>query len=167
MTAMVQAVPAAEALRLHADVSEFFTRYAHALDDGRIDDWVDFFCDDGVYQVTTRENVEAGYPIGIIYCEGRGMLMDRVKALKIANIFEDHVYCHIGGQFQVMDDKDGLCSVRSNFVVYRTMFDGTAELFASGKYLDVIERDGNKLRFKQRRVVVDSRRIDTLLVFPI
>ncbi|GGX23736.1 anthranilate 1,2-dioxygenase small subunit [Pigmentiphaga litoralis] len=151
----------------HADVAAFLTRYTDALDDGRVDEWADFFTDDGNYQITTRENEEAGYPVGIIYCEGRGMLLDRIKALKVANIYESHVYCHINGQPTVLGETGGLFTVRSNFVVYRTMYDGRVELFATGKYLDVIRHDEAGLRFKERRAIVDSRRIDTLLVFPI
>ncbi|OZI60585.1 aromatic-ring-hydroxylating dioxygenase subunit beta [Bordetella genomosp. 11] len=167
MTALAQESTAASRHAAHADVAALLTRYADALDDGRVDDWVDFFVDDGIYQVTTRENEANNYPVGIVYCEGRGMLLDRVKALKIANIFESHVYCHVNGQPTILQEDDGLLTVRSNFVVYRTMYDGRAELFATGKYLDVIRRDDAGLRFQERRAVVDSRRIDTLLVFPI
>jgi 3-phenylpropionate/cinnamic acid dioxygenase small subunit len=149
------------------ELIDFMTRYGETLDDGRIDDWLAFFHVDGVYQVTTRENEDALYPVGIVYCEGRGMLHDRVKALKIANIFESHVYCHINGQPRVTGGRGGAWQVRSNFVVYRTMYDGAVELFASGKYLDVVARGDDGLRFRERRVVIDSRRIDTLLVFPI
>jgi 3-phenylpropionate/cinnamic acid dioxygenase small subunit len=159
--------PLASSHPAQADVLAFFTRYADTLDDGRVDDWVDFFADDGIYQVTTRENEDANYPVGIVYCEGRGMLLDRVKALKDANIYESHVYCHINGQPTILKDSGGLLTVRSNFVVYRTMYDGRAELFAAGKYLDVLRCDNAGLRFQERRAVVDSRRIDTLLVFPI
>jgi 3-phenylpropionate/cinnamic acid dioxygenase small subunit len=150
-----------------ADIAAFLTRYTDALDDGRIDEWANFFTEDGNYQITTRENEEAGYPVGIVYCEGRGMLVDRIKALKVANIYESHVYCHINGQPTISNETNGLCSVRSNFVVYRTMYDGRVEVFATGKYLDVIRRDEAGLRFKERRAIVDSRRVDTLLVFPI
>jgi len=167
MTAVPQKKQPAENQLSRAGLTEFLTRYADVLDDGRIDEWVGFFDEDAIYQITTRENHEAGYPVGIVYCEGRGMLLDRVKALKIANIFESHVYCHINGQPSVLEEADGLCTVRSSFAVYRTMYDGRAELFATGKYLDVIRHDDAGLRFKERRAVVDSRRIDTLLVFPI
>lgn len=167
MTALAQQSTAAALHPSHADVAAFLTRYADALDDGRVDDWVDFFTDDGIYQITTRENEASNYPVGIVYCEGRGMLRDRVKALKIANIYETHVYCHINGQPTILKEAGGCLTVRCNFVVYRTMYDGRAELFATGKYLDVIRRDGAGLRFQERRAVVDSRRIDTLLVFPI
>ena len=45
-------------------VESFLADYAHTLDDGRIDDWTGFFTKDAIYQITTRENHEAGYPIG-------------------------------------------------------------------------------------------------------
>ena len=166
MTTLAQEKPTAFAPS-HTEVAAFLTRYADALDDGRVDDWADFFTDDGIYQITTRENEENNYPVGIVYCEGRGMLLDRVKALKIANIYESHVYCHINGQPTILKEANGLVTVRSNFVVYRTMYDGRAELFATGKYLDVLRCDKAGLRFQERLAVVDSRRIDTLLVFPI
>jgi 3-phenylpropionate/cinnamic acid dioxygenase small subunit len=167
MTTLAQEKPSAQGVAAHADLTGFLTRYTDALDDGRVDDWVEFFDDDGIYQITTRENEDANYPVGIVYCEGRGMLLDRIKALRIANIFESHVYCHISGQPTILKQSDDLWTVRSNFVVYRTMYDGRAELFATGKYLDVVRRGDEGLRFKERRAVVDSRRIDTLLVFPI
>lgn len=151
----------------HEAVAAFLTRYTDTLDDGRVDEWADFFTEDGVYQVTTRENVEANYPVGIVYCEGRGMLVDRIKALKVANIYESHVYCHITGRPTILGEHDGCLTVRSNYVVYRTMYDGRMELFATGKYQDVLRDAGEGLRFQKRQVVVDSRRIDTLLVFPI
>lgn len=167
MTSLAQQTPRIVGHPPHADLVHFLTSYADTLDDGRVDDWVEFFTGDGIYQVTTRENEDANYPVGIVYCEGRGMLLDRVKALKIANIYESHVYCHLNGQPTILRDNGGLLTVRSNFAVYRTMYDGRSELFATGKYLDIVRRDGDGLRFQERRAVVDSRRIDTLLVFPI
>jgi hypothetical protein len=47
------------------------------------------------------------------------------------------------------------------------MYTGEAELFASGKYLDLIALDNDGPRFAERLVVLDSRRIDTLLVYPL
>jgi hypothetical protein len=71
---------------------------AHALDDGQIDRWPSFFTETCVYHVTTREGHEAGLPIGIMRCVGRGMMLDRVKAFHTANIFEPHSYNHALGR---------------------------------------------------------------------
>jgi anthranilate 1,2-dioxygenase small subunit len=148
-------------------VSNLLVRYMHCLDDGSIGEWPDLFMIDGTYQITTRENVAAGYPLGIVLCEGRGMMDDRVKALNDANIFEAHTYCHIGGRPEMHRAGDGAIVCRTNFTVHRTMYSGEVTLFAAGKYLDRIVASEGRLRFQERRVVLDSRRIDTLLVYPL
>lgn len=145
----------------------FLAAYAHALDDARFEAWPAFFTDAGIYQVTTRENFAANRPIGILYCEGRGMMKDRVDALRTANIFEDHAYCHIVGRAQAWTEPDGTIGARSNFTVYRTMEDGQTALFALGRYLDRLIETADGLRFTERRVILDSRRIDVLLVLPL
>ena len=141
--------------------------YCHALDDGNVDDWSGFFMDDATYQITTRENISKGYPLGIVLCEGRGMMDDRIKALKTANIFESHSYCHLTGVPDMVEQMEDRWAVRSNFVIYRTMYTGEMELFAAGKYLDVVDTSEGRTRFAERTVVIDSRRIDTLLVYPL
>ena len=148
-------------------VESFLADYAHRLDDGLIDEWTGFFTEDATYQITTRENYEAGYPIGIMLCKGKGMMEDRVLALKTANVFEPHTYCHIVGRPDLKEASPGKLTARSNFIVYRTMENGEAGLFATGKYLDRIVLEGGRPRFTERRVVLDSRCIDVLLVFPI
>ena len=148
-------------------VESFLADYVHRLDDGLIDDWTGFFTGDALYQITTRENFEAGYPIGIMLCKGTGMMEDRVLALKTANVFEPHTYCHIVGRPDLKEESTGALSARSNFIVYRTMEDGEAHLFATGKYLDRIVLEDGQPKFEERRVILDSRRIDVLLVFPI
>ena len=47
------------------------------------------------------------------------------------------------------------------------MQDGRSESFAVGKYLDLIAIDGGVPLLRERTVVLDSRRIDILLVYPI
>jgi len=148
-------------------IENFLADYAHRLDDGLIDDWTGFFCADATYQVTTRENFEAGYPIGIMLCKGRGMMEDRVLALKTANVFEPHTHCHIVGRPELKHLPDGTISGRSNFSVYRTMESGATDLFAIGKYLDRIAFEGGEPKFRERRVILDSRCVDVLLVFPL
>lgn len=148
-------------------VESFLADYAYRLDDGRIDEWTGFFTADATYQITTRENFEAGYPIGIMLCKGKGMMEDRVLALKTANVFEPHTYCHIVGRPDLGQASPGVLTARSNFIVYRTMEDGEAVLFATGKYLDRIVFEAGAPKFSERKVILDSRRIDVLLVFPI
>ena len=53
------------------------------------------------------------------------------------------------------------------FLVVRIMRDGAMDIFATGRYLDVLVEVGDALRFRERMVVCDSSRIDTLLAIPI
>lgn len=148
-------------------IKDLIVVYAHDIDDGRLDGWPGYFTEDGSYTILTRENLAAGLPMGIMYCQGRGMMSDRIKAMKEANIYEAHTYCHLLGPTQVTQNVDGSYQARTNFNIIRTMQDGASEMFAVGKYLDVIEMQNGQPLFKERKVVLESRRVDILLVYPL
>jgi len=149
-------------------IEDLLYDYAHVLDDGQIERWPDFFTEDGIYHVATREGHEAGLPIGVMRCVGRGMMLDRVKAFHTANIFEPHSYNHLVGRPTLMlGPAPGAFASRSNFQVVRIMQDGRTDLFATGRYLDTIELAGGVAKFKERTVVLDSRQVDILLVMPL
>ena len=152
---------------LRARLADFLVDCAHAIDDDRLEDWPGFFAPDALYHVTTRESEARGLPVGIIHCEGRGMLEDRIRALRTANIFEPHGYCHILGLPRFIDEGAGIVSARSRFSVIRTMQNGESQLFVAGTYRDRIAVDGATLAFQSRRVILESRRIDILLVIPV
>lgn len=149
------------------EIADLLERYCQTLDDDRCEEWSGFFEDDAVYQVTTRENLSAGRPIGIVLCEGRGMLDDRVKALRVANIFESHTHRHVMGRPLIEPRQDGSCAATTAFVIYRTMYTGETEVFATGRYDDVLNPGPDGWRIAQRRVVLDSRMVDTLMVYPL
>ena len=147
-------------------IEELLADYAEAIDDNALERWPGFFTDDGEYQIITRESHEAGLPIGILYCDSRAMMEDRVLALRTANIYEPHSYRHLLGRPRFATQSDGFAT-RSNFCVFRIAQDGDTVTFATGRYLDRIVEDGGVLRFRSRRVVLDSRRVDILLVLPL
>jgi anthranilate 1,2-dioxygenase small subunit len=147
-------------------IGDFLAAYVEAIDDWQIERWPGFFTEDGVYQIITRESFDAGLPIGILYCDSRGMMEDRVRALRTANIYEPHSYRHLLGRPRIEADGDGF-AVRSNFCAFRIGQDGETVIFATGRYLDRLVREDGALRFKERRVVLDSRRVDILLVLPL
>jgi anthranilate 1,2-dioxygenase small subunit len=156
-----------EGLRLRARVEALHADYAHAIDTDRLEEWPQFFTDDCVYKVVTRENHERGLPVGVVYCKGRGMLTDRITALRTANIYEPHVYCHLGGALRITGRAGGAITAESNFTVLRTMATGAMSVFACGRYLDRIVEDNGMLVLAERIAILDSRQIDTLLVIPI
>jgi anthranilate 1,2-dioxygenase small subunit len=71
------------------------------------------------------------------------------------------------GPVRLKDAQDGVAVVATHFLCARIMHDGATTLFASGRYLDRIDVTAAPLRFKERIVVLDSDKIDTLLAIPL
>jgi len=147
---------------------ELYAEYARAIDDDRLEDWPEFFLDPCLYKITTADNHARGLPAGLVYADSKGMLKDRVAALRRANIYERQRYRHITGLPAVLAHDDGDASVECPFVVIRIMRDGAMDLFATGRYLDRVHTalDGT-LKLAQRIVVCDSANFDTLLALPL
>ena len=93
--------PSARLTRLNAE-------YARALDDYRLEDWPAFFTDPCLYSITSADNHRQGLPAGLMYADSRGMLQDRVAALREANIYERQSYRHLMGLPAILGDKDGV-----------------------------------------------------------
>jgi 3-phenylpropionate/cinnamic acid dioxygenase small subunit len=145
--------------RLHA-------RYCHALDEDRLEDWPNFFTEDGRYRIATAENEARGLPLAVLYAESRAMLRDRVASLRHANIYEPQRYRHMVSSILVEPGPDGKAKSVASFLVIRVMASGETLLFASGRYVDTIVL-GREPLYEERVVICDSRRFDTLLAIPL
>jgi anthranilate 1,2-dioxygenase small subunit len=156
-----------DGVALRLELHDLYTAYAACLDTDALERWPEFFTDDCRYRITSAENDEAGLPIGLIYATSKAMLRDRVSALREANIYEPQRYRHlISGVATVSEDATGV-DVTANFLVVRTMQDGDMTVFAVGRYVDRVVRRGDGWKFAAKTVVLDSRRIDTLLAIPL
>jgi anthranilate 1,2-dioxygenase small subunit len=152
---------------LFEKIARFQADYCRCIDGGALEQWPDFFVADCVYRITTAANHRLGYQAGIISATSRGMLQDRVSALRDANIYERHAYRHILGQPAVTEAAGAQVRSETSFLVLRIMRDGTTDVFATGVYLDRFEIGGDALKLAERIVVCDSPRIDTLLALPL
>jgi anthranilate 1,2-dioxygenase small subunit len=148
-------------------VERLLARYAAAIDDDRLEDWPGFFTADCRYQIISRENFEQKLPIGIFFANSRGMLSDRVMALREANIYEAQQYRHILSPTLVLASDGATVSAQTNYQVIRITREGATMLFSSGRYLDRIVLGGAEPLFAEKLVICDSRRIDTLLAIPL
>jgi anthranilate 1,2-dioxygenase small subunit len=153
------------ALRL--GIENLLADYADCIDDDRLEAWPDFFVDDCRYLITDRESHQAGLRHGVIYCASRGMLMDRITAMRRVLVYEPHRYRHILAPARIGKVENGVAEARSNFLAVRIMHDGETSLFATGRYLDRIDVSRSPFRFIERLVILDSQKIDTLLVIPL
>jgi anthranilate 1,2-dioxygenase small subunit/terephthalate 1,2-dioxygenase oxygenase component beta subunit len=141
--------------------------YAAVIDADQLEEWPDFFVESCRYKITTADNVRRGYAAGIVYADSRAMLIDRVAALRQANIYERQMYRHIIGLPIMRADEPGVIAAETPFLVVRTMRDGRMDLFAAGRYVDRVREEASGLRFAERLVVCDSQRFDTLLAIPL
>ncbi len=150
------------------EVSTLNATCAAALDADRLEEWPDFFLEQCLYKVTTADNHAKGYQAGIIYADTRAMLVDRVFALREANIYERQRYRHILGMPLIRPDANGAISAETSFLVIRTMREGQMDVFIAGVYLDKLRRNAaGNWRYAERIVVCDSQRFDTLLAIPL
>ena len=148
-------------------IEDFVVDYAHMVDDDRLEEWPEYFAETCTYRIINRKNYALGRSVGVMECSSRGMLEDRVKALREANVYEPHSYRHLLSGIRIRDQSDSIYRVETSFVVVRTMQEGEMSLFASGKYIDDINVTGRLPKFKSRIGVCDSVRVHTLVVIPL
>ncbi len=155
------------ALELQYHVEKLQAGYVECIDDNRLEEWPDYFVDDAVYKVIPRENADRNLPVAAIFCDSKGMLVDRIVSLRKANIYAAHFYRHIISNVNVKAVDRGVVSVQSNYVVLQTRTDGTTEIYNAGKYLDKIVATEGGLKFKEKLAIFDTYQIQSLMVTPI
>jgi anthranilate 1,2-dioxygenase small subunit len=155
------------AAHLLLPVWQLYADYARAIDEDRLEDWPEFFAAECMYAITSADNHRRRLPAALVFADSKGMLRDRVDALRKANIYERQSYRHLVGLPAIHGEIEGQVRAEAPFLVVRTMRDGTMALFAAGRYLDVLIEEEGALRFRERVVVCDSSRFDTLLAIPL
>lgn len=161
------AVDAATARALRLEIEEFHADYGAALDEERIADWPDFFTEDAVYRITGRENAAAGLPVGLVWCEGRGMLRDRALAIAKTEMFAPRYLQHHVTGVRVLSLADGIVAAQANYLVLQTLVDERTTLHQAGRYYDRFIRAGGRLLLRERHCVYDTLLIDNALVMPV
>ena len=141
--------------------------YGLCLDDGRLEDWPEFFVEDCLYQVIARENVDNGLPAAVMYCDSKGMLVDRVVALRQANVFPEHFSRHLISRAVVTGSEGNTVTAEASYAGLQTRNDGETRIFNAGKYVDRFLVEDGAARLVSRTCVYDTHRIATLLATPI
>ncbi len=148
-------------------ISQTQAEYARTIDNDKLEAWPDFFIDACTYRITSAQSHADGLEGGVVFCASKGMLTDRISALREANIFERHSYRHILGAPCILSENGDRVESETAFIVARIMRTGETAVFATGKYLDTYRVGGGKALIENRLVVCDSNRVDTLLVIPL
>jgi len=151
-----------------AAVATLHARYGALLDDGPIEEWPALFTDVCFYRVVSADDHDRGLPLGLIRCESRAMLCDRIRAVQELSMYVPRRLRHVVGYPIVSAAPDG-AAWRSTaaFAVYQALPGEPLETLVVGRYLDEIVDDGDALRFRTREVVYDNALIPNSIVMPI
>ena len=156
-----------EGLVLRLEMQELQDSYIATIDNDRLEDWPKLFVEDGLYEIMPRENEELGLPAPLMRCEGAAMMRDRVLSLRHANIFEQPAYRHVVSGFAVAREDDGTVAMSCNYLVVNTSQEGVSSVYQAGRYLDRVVQTAEGWRFKSKRAIYDTLRVQTLLAYPI
>jgi salicylate 5-hydroxylase small subunit len=152
---------------LRDEIEALYADYAEALDDNELERWPEFFVEDCLYKLVPRENWERKLPIALMLCESKGMLRDRVNAVRNTALYAPRAFRHLIGQFRIEAETPERIRVRANYVVFQTLVDDLTRIQNAGKYIDLVVRTPAGLRFQEKICVFDSVLVPNSLIYPV
>jgi len=148
-------------------LQQLYADYAIAVDTNDWDLWPEFFTDDCVYRLQPRENHERGFPLATLSFESKGMLRDRVYGIRETLFHDPYYQRHIVGVPVVRKVEDGRIESEANYAVFRTKLSEASTVFNVGRYIDVVVRTPEGLKFASRQCIYDSEMIPNSIIYPI
>jgi 3-phenylpropionate/cinnamic acid dioxygenase small subunit len=165
---MIAAAPGVAAgLELRARLADLYAAYENTLNDGELERWPDYFTEACIYRILPKENQDAGFPVAVIYCESRDMLVDRVVALRETALYAPRIMRLVTSGIFLRSVADDGMHLTASFAVFQTMHDQPSEVFLCGRYQDRVVDGGGILRFAERLCVYDSTIVPLSLVYPL
>ena len=146
---------------------DLFAVYGALIDAAEFDVWLSLFAATCTYHIVPRENYERGLPAGLVYCDSRAVLEDRIRALRDANKYNIHTDRHLIGLPRLTGEEGEAKLVEAPFTVYQTDQEGETRLFATGLYRDRIVVEAGGLKFRDKLVLLDSFAVPSLLATPL
>ena len=148
-------------------LTQLHARYTAAVDGGDWDAWAALFTEDCSYRLVPRENEERGFPLATLAFESRGMLMDRAYGIRETLFHDPYYQRHVVGAPRVLGAAGGRFECEAHYAVFRTKLSQETTVFNVGRYLDVIVRTEDGLRFASRKCIYDSELIPNSIIYPI
>ena len=148
-------------------LDDLMAEYAMAIDEDRLEDWVELFDEGCNYKVVTRENVEQGLPNILMWCDNKNMLRDRVESYRNVNLYNPHYDRHLLGPQRFTREKDGTWQFDQSYSLFQTSLEGESRLFSVGRYRveAIVWKD--RATLKNVMVIADTGQIPSLLATPI
>jgi salicylate 5-hydroxylase small subunit len=148
-------------------LNQLYADYASTVDAARWDLWPEFFTDDCVYRVQPRENHERGFPLATMSLTSKGMLKDRAYGIRETLFHDPYYQRHVVSAPIVREASEGRLRCEANYAVFRTKLSELSTVYNVGRYLDVVVRTPQGLKFASRECIYDSEMIPNSLIYPI
>jgi salicylate 5-hydroxylase small subunit len=148
-------------------ITQLYADYASAVDAGQWDRWPEFFTDDGIYRLQPRENHERGFPLATLAFTGKGMMRDRAYGIRETLFHDPYYQRHVVGLPMVKQVAPGRWHCEANYAVFRTKLSELSTVFNVGRYLDVVVRTPEGLKFASRECIYDSEMVPNSIIYPI
>lgn len=148
-------------------LTQLYADYASAVDSGHWDLWPEFFTEDCVYRLQPRENHERGFPLATLSFTSKGMLKDRIYGIRETLFHDPYYQRHIVGSPVIRETSEGRWRCEAHYAVFRTKLSDVSTVFNVGRYLDVIVRTPEGLKFASRECIYDSELIPNSIIYPI
>jgi salicylate 5-hydroxylase small subunit len=149
------------------ELNQLYANYASALSSGQWDLWPEFFTEDCTYRLQPRENFDRGFPLATLSFESKGMLKDRVYGIRETLFHDPYYQRHVVGAPVVRKSEAGRYECEANYAVFRTKLSELSSVFNVGRYIDVVVRTEQGLKFASRLVIYDSEMIPNSVIYPI
>lgn len=146
---------------------DLMAEYAGAIDEDRMEDWVELFEETCDYRIVTRENAEQNLPNVLMWCDNKNMLRDRVESYRNVNLYNPHYDRHVLGPLRFAGEAQGVWTAEASYSLFQTTLEGESRLFSVGRYRIEARIDRGVARFKSVAVIADSGLVLTLLATPI
>ena len=114
-----------------------------------------------------RENHERGLPLATLSFESKGMLKDRVYGIRETLFHDPYYQRHVVGAPLVRAGEPGPDRERGQLRRLSHQADELSTVFNVGRYLDIVVRTADGLKFECRTVVYDSEMIPNSIIYPI
>ena len=149
------------------ELTQLYARYAQAVSSGQWKLWPEFFTEDCSYRLQPRENHERGFPLATLSFESKGMLKDRVYGIRETLFHDPYYQRHVVGTPLVLKAEADRFECEANYAVFRTKLSELSSVFNVGRYIDVVVRTPEGLKFASRQVIYDSEMIPNSVIYPL
>lgn len=153
--------------RTLARLRSFYDAGACLLDEMELESWPNLFTQDARYRIIARENYDQGLTHATIYCNGRGMISDRVVAIREALIFEVRHLRHMVSGVRINGQDHAVLRAQANFLIVESIADALPEIVMAGRYMDELVDDGERFLIRSRDCVFDNYWTPRSVVIPI